>query len=80
MELCHLQVGQICSDAWKKKGVNSSEKLFNICVNLPSGKSTFVKAVPTDGSEAATVEFIKELLLRSALEVRSVSLKEHSAT
>ncbi len=73
--LCHLQVGQICSDAWKRKGVNNSEKLFNICVNTPSGKSTFVKAVPTDGSVAITADFIKELLVTSALEVHSLPLE-----
>jgi hypothetical protein len=73
-ELCHLQFGQICSDAWTKKGVNDTHKMFNVCVNMPSGKSTFVKSVPTDGSEAITAEFIKKVLVESAEEVRSLPL------
>ncbi len=64
-----MQFGQIASDAWKRKGVNGDEKQFNICVNLPDGKCTFVKCVPTDGSVALTTEFIQELLESSALEV-----------
>ena len=64
-----LQVGQIASDAWKKKGVNGDEKLFNICVNLPDGKCTFVNSVPTDGSATLSTDFIKDLLLSSAVEV-----------
>ena len=39
--------------------MNHSEKLFNTCMNTPFGKSTFVKAVPTDGSEALTAKFIR---------------------
>ena len=42
--------------------------MFNICVNLPDGMSTFIKVVPTDGSVALTAEFIKEVLLSSAIE------------
>ncbi len=56
--------------------MSNSEKLFDICVNTPSGKSTFVKAVPTDGSEAITAEFIKELLVNSALEVHGAAPDE----
>ncbi len=56
--------------------MNNSEKLFNTCVNTPSGKSTFVKAIPTDGSEAITAEFIKELLVNSALEAHDVAHDE----
>ena len=64
-----MQFGQIASDAWKKKGVNGDEKQFNICVNLPDGKCTFVKCVPTDGSVALTTDFIQELLTSSGVEV-----------
>ena len=60
--------------------MNNSEKMFNICVNTPSGKSTFVKAVPTDGSEAHSAEFIKEMLITNALEVPCVPFEELIAT
>ena len=60
--------------------MNNSEKLFNICVNTPSGKSTFVKAVPTDSSQAISAEYIKDLLVASALEVPSVPFEELIAT
>ena len=48
--------------------------MLNICVNLPDGMSTFIKVVPTDGSVALTAEFIKEVLLSSAIEA---SVQQH---
>ena len=44
-----LQVGQISSDAWEKKAINNSQKMINICVNLPDGQSAFSSIHPTTG-------------------------------
>ncbi len=42
--------------------------MFNICVNLPDGVSTFFNIVPTDGSVTLMAEVIKEVPLSSALQ------------
>ena len=66
---------QWCSVICQAQVSNNSANLHKIFVKPPSGKGIFVKAIPTDGSEAYC-ESCYKLLLTSGLEVHAISLKE----
>jgi hypothetical protein len=71
-----LQFGQIASDAWKSPNVNDAQKLFNICVLLPSGGAAFAGIHPSDGSDSITASYIKNYLLKFGKEVSPMQSRD----
>jgi len=67
-----LQYGQISSDGWRRKGVNNDQKMLNICVNLPSGKSVFCSVHPVSGHDTLDNVYLKRVMLNGAKEVTNV--------
>ncbi|DBB06474.1 TPA: hypothetical protein ACH3X1_012030 [Trebouxia sp. C0004] len=61
--------GQVSSDAWKKKGVKNSQKIINICINLPSGKSVFSSVHQVVGNESLDHLYLKRVMLTGAKEL-----------
>ena len=72
LTLCKLQYGQVASDAWKKKGVNGDQKMINICLNLPSGKSVFTAGHATKGDEGIRAPYLKSVMLEGAKQVHII--------
>lgn len=61
-----LQIGQVFSDAWKRKGVNNDQKMINICINLPSGSSVFSSVHATTGADSLNAAYLKRVMLNGA--------------
>ena len=63
---------QVCIAAAAREGT----QLLRTLLLLARSPDTLLKAAPTNGSEALPADFIKELLVNSALDVHSVLLEE----
>jgi len=65
-----MQGGQLADDAWKRNGVNESEKIFNWALLTADHQMQFLGLDLTDGTESIDHRYIMNLMEMRAEKVK----------